>query len=145
MSRKWTTLAAVVTAVTLTATGLSMADEDSPIHKLMEQVNAKNNAVKKATRTSVAYKKAQAELPKYAEELIDLVKKAREMKETSEKEKKPFAQWQMLCDDFLKRAEEFRGVVAKPATTQDQAKKAYMPVATSCTAFHTVFRIEDDN
>ena len=51
MSRKWTILAAVVTAVALTATGLSLAaDEDSPMHKLMEKVNAKNNAIKKATR-----------------------------------------------------------------------------------------------
>ena len=145
MSRKWSTLAAVVTAVTLTATGLSFAaDEDSPMHKLMEKVSANNNAIKKATRTTIAYKKAQKDLTKYADELIDLGKKSREIKEPAEKEKKPFAEWQTLSDDFIQKTVAFKGVVANAATTQEQAKKAYTPVAASCTACHNVFRVEDE-
>ena len=145
MSRKWTTLAAVMTAVTLTATGLSLADEDSPLHKVMEQVNAKNNAIKKATRTLPAYKKAQKELAKYADELIELGKQSRDMKTAAEKEKKPFAEWQKLSDDFIAKTGEFKVVVANASTTQEQAKKAYSPVALSCTNCHNVFRKEDDN
>ena len=146
MSRKWTILAAVVTAVTLTATGLSLAaDEDSPMHKLMEKVNAKNNAIKKATRTAVAYKKAQKDLAKHADELIELGKKAREMKEAAEKQKKPFAEWQKL---MRRLHHQDRGVQGRRRQgrrpTQDQAKKAYTPVAASCTACHNVFRVEDE-
>ncbi len=144
MSRKWTTLAAVVTAVTLTATGLSLADEDSPLHKVMEKVNSKNNAIKKATRTAPAYKKAQKELSAYADELIVLGKESREMKSAAEKEKKPFAEWQKLSDDFIEKTGEFKTVVADASTTQEQAKKAYTPVAASCTACHNVFRKEDE-
>ncbi len=145
MSRKWTILAAVVTAVTLTATGFSLADEDSPMHKLMEQVNAKSNAIKKATRTTVAYKKAQKDLAKHAEELIEYGKKFREMKDAAEKEKKPFAEWQKLTDDYIKKTEEFKALVSKPATTQDQAKKAFSgSVGASCTACHNVFRVEEE-
>jgi cytochrome c556 len=146
MPRKWTTLAAVVTAVTLTATGLSMAgDEDSPVHKLMEQVNAKSNVIKKAIRTSVSYKKAQQDVVKSVDELIVLGKKAREFKEPSEKQKKTFAEWQKLCDEFVKKTEEYKGIVANTSTTQEQAKKAFGMVNTSCTNCHTVFRVEDEN
>ena len=145
MSRKWTILASVVTAVTLMATGLSLAqDEDSPLHKLMEQVNTKNNAIKKATRTAVAYKKSQKDLAKYAEELIDLGKQARAITSAAEKEKKPVAEWQKLCDDFLAKTEEYKGIVSNASTTQDVAKKSYNPVALSCTNCHNVFRIEDE-
>jgi cytochrome c556 len=145
MLRKWTILASVVTAVTLAVTGLSMgADEDSPLHKVMEKVNAKNNAIKKATRTPAAYKKAQKELAGYADELIDLGKQSREMKSAAEKEKKPVAEWEKLSDDFIAKTQEYKGIVAKSSTTQDQAKKAYSPVALSCTNCHTVFRKEDD-
>jgi cytochrome c556 len=145
MSRKWTIFAAVVsaTAVTLTACGLAVADEDSAIHKLMEQVNKKTTAIKKATRTAVAYKKGQKDLAKHAEELIDLAKKARDMKESSEKQKKPFAEWQKLTDDFIKKTGEFKDVVAKESTTQVEAKKAFTTVNASCNACHTVFRVEE--
>lgn len=142
--RKWTTLAAVVIAVTLTATGLSLADDDSPLHKLMEKVNAKNSAIKKATRTAPAYKKSQKDLAKYAEELNDLLKQAREMKSAAEKEKKPFAEWQKLSDDCIAKTGEFKVVVANASITQEQAKEAYKPVAASCTSCHNVFRKEDD-
>lgn len=144
MLRKWLILGAVVTAMTLTVTGLSFADDDSPIHKLMEGVSAKTNAIKKATRTPVAYKKAHKDLVKHAEELIELGKKSREMKESAEKQKKPFAEWQKLTDDFLKKTEEFKTLVSESGTTQDAAKKSFAQVGATCTACHNVFRVEDE-
>lgn len=144
MTRKWLTLAAVVTAVTLTATGLSFADDDeTPMGKLMEKVSASNNAIKKATRTAIAYKKGQKDVAKHAEELITLGKKARDMKDAAEAQKKPFAEWQKLSDDFIAKAEAFHKIAASSSTTQDVAKKAYTPVAASCTACHNVFRVEE--
>jgi cytochrome c556 len=146
MFRKWTTLLAVMCAVAVTCAGISMADdEESPVHKLMEKVNATGNAIKKATRTAVAYKKSQAELPKLADEMIDLAKKAKAFKEPSEKQKKQYSEWEKLCDDWIKEAEKFKDVVAKPTTKQEAAKKAYNTVNTTCTDCHKVFRVEEDD
>ncbi len=147
MSRKWTTLAAVVTAVTLTAAGLALADEKSPMHQLMEKVNAKSSAIKKATRTPVAYKKSFQDLSTNAEALIELGKQSRDMKDSADKAKKPLADWQKLADDFIAKTETYKGeVTGITADLKDleKAKKAYAPVAASCTACHDVFRKEDD-
>lgn len=145
MPRKWTTLALTLTALTVVAAGLTFADDDdSPIKKVMEKVNAKNNAIKKAVRTKVAFVKAQKDVVKNADDLIGLAKQSREMKESAEKQKKSFADWQKLCDDFIKKTEDFKEVAAKSGTTFDQAKKAYSTVAASCTACHNDFRVEDD-
>ncbi len=148
MMRKWTILTAVMCAVALTATGASLAqDESSPLHKLMEKVGSKHNAIKKATRTPVAFKKDKESIVKNADELIDLGKKAREMKNAAEKEKKPFAEWQKLCDDFVTKTTEFRDFASKTGTAktdQEATKKAYAAVNTSCTACHEVFRKDED-
>jgi cytochrome c556 len=145
MPRKWTIFAVMMTATALTlAAGLSLADEDSAMHKLMEQVNRKSNAIKKTVRTAVAYKKGQADLAKHAEELIVLGKKARDMKDSADKQKKPFTEWQKLSDDFIKKTEEFKDVVAKSSATQEQAKKAWSGVNGTCAACHTEFRVEDE-
>ena len=144
MSLKWTTLAAVVSAVTLSATGLALGDdENSPVHKLMTQVSAKDRAIKKVTKTAAGYKKGQKDLGKLADDLIDLGKQSRELKNSAEKEKKPFADWQKLCDDFVTKTEAFKGSVADASVTQEAAKKAYAPVAASCTNCHAVFRPEE--
>ncbi len=59
MHRKWMILGVTMVSVAVLTTGLSLAaDEDEgPLHKLMEQVNAKSTAIKKAVRTPVAFKK----------------------------------------------------------------------------------------
>jgi cytochrome c556 len=146
MSRKWTILAAVMTAVVVTASGLTLAqDEDSPIHKIMEQVNSKSNAVKKVVRTAVAYKTGRKDIDKNAKSLIELAKKAREIKEPSEKQKRSFDEWQKLMDDFIKKTEEFKDLVAKPTTNQALAKKEFNgSVGAACTACHKVFRVDED-
>ncbi len=144
MLRKWIILATVATAVALMATGVTFADdENSPLHKLMEKVGSKSNAIKKATRTPVAYKKDREAVVKHAEELIDLGKQARDMKESAEKQKKPMAEWQKLCDDFIKKSTEFKDFAEKSGTTkndQEAAKKSYASVAASCAACHDVFK-----
>jgi cytochrome c556 len=147
MLRKWTTIAVTLTAVLLTASGLSMADdEDSPLHKLMEKVNAKNNAITKGVRTQVLFKKAQArnELAKAAEELVKLGKEARDATEPAVKQKKSQAEWTKLMDAFIKKSEELHGLVSEPATKQGEAKKAHTAVKATCAACHEVFRVEDD-
>lgn len=145
MLRKWTTLAAAVTAVFFAAAGLSFADEDSPLHKLMEKVSAKNNAITKGVRTGPAFKKAQKDLASYADEMIKLGKEAREDKGPAEKQKKTLAEWTKLMDDYIAKTESFRQVVAKSDAKQAEAKSAHNQVKASCTACHNVFRVEEDD
>ena len=145
MLRKWTTLAAVMTAVCLTATVFaSAADDDSPLHMLMEKVSAKNNAIGKGVRTAVAYKKSQKDLPGIADDLVKLAKEAREIKEPAEKQKKSQAEWVKLMDDFIKKTGDFKTVVSKSSATQAEAKSAHSVVKASCTACHNVFKVDDD-
>jgi cytochrome c556 len=145
MLRKVTTLVVAMFATAAVATGLALADDNSPLHDLMESVNKQSNAIKKATRSKVAYAKAdKKELVKQAEELIDLSKKARTIKEAAEKEKKPIAEWEKLADDFIKKSEDFKSVVAKSNATFKDASDSFKKVATTCVDCHKIFRIEDE-
>jgi len=149
MQRKW--MIAVVTMFSFSAlvAGMSLADEGGPLHELMEKVNVKSNAIKKAVRTVPAYKKAQKDLPGITEELIKLSKDAKALSKEAVKKakgvKEPEKQWNDLSDAFAKELEKFADVIGKPATNQDAAKKAYSPVAQSCTNCHNVFRVEEDS
>src|SRR5262245_5391083 len=74
MQRKWTVALAMMLSVSVLAAGMALADDDeSPLKQLMEKVNMKTNALKKAVRTQVNFKKAQQkkELAKTTEELIE--------------------------------------------------------------------------
>jgi cytochrome c556 len=140
MLRKFAILA--VTLVTLA--GLSYAaDDETPTGKIMEQINNKNNAIRKATRTAAEYKKGSASIPKTAEEIIKLAKEAREIKDSAEKAKKPFTEWQKLMDDMIKSTEEMSKVAAKAGSTQVQAKDAYTAYYKTCTACHDVFKKDE--
>ncbi len=146
MLRKWTILGLTMAAMTALATGFAMAqDEDSPLHKLMEQVNAKNLAITKAVRTPVAFKKSQKVVLESATELAKLSKEAREFKEPSEKQKQPFETWTKLMDDMTKASDELAKVAEEgdDAATQAKAKKAHATVKASCTACHNVFRVDE--
>jgi len=146
MFRKGTTLAAAVTAVVVAAAGLSFADEDSPMHKLMEKVTKDNNAIGKGVRSAVAYKKSQKELPGLAEDLVKLGKEARDLpdaKKEVDKAKKSMSEWTGLMDDFIKKTEDFKTLVSKPGTSQAQARSSHNQVKAACAACHTVFRLED--
>src|SRR4051794_4866998 len=77
--------------------GLAVAaDDESPTAKIMEKVNVKHSALRKSTRTAAEFKKSGSTIPKNTEEIVKLAKEAREIKDSSEKEKKPFTEWQKL-------------------------------------------------
>ncbi len=144
MLRKWTILGLTMAALTALVTGFAMAqDEDSPLHKIMEQVNAKNLAITKGVRTPVAFKKSQKVVADSAAELAKLSKEAREFKEPSEKQKQPFDTWTKLMDDMTKSSEELAKVAGEDGATQAEVKKAHAAVKKSCTACHNVFRVDE--
>jgi cytochrome c556 len=148
MQRKWIILGAVMVLMTaLTVSLTAAADEDSPLHKLMEQVNAKNLAITKGVRTAVAYKKAQPEVVTSAEELVKLAKEAREIKDAVKKAKdvpNAAGKWTELMDSFATASDALAKVAAKSSTTQVQAKDAHTAVKKTCTECHNVFRVDEE-
>ncbi len=144
MPRKWTILGLTMAVVTALATGFAMAqDEDSPLHKLMENVQKKNAAIMKGVRTPVAFKKSQKEVVDSANELAKLAKEAREFKEPSEKQKKAFDVWTKHSDDMAKACAEFAKVAGEDGVTQATAKGAYKKVSVTCAACHKDFRVDE--
>ncbi|MGE5756347.1 MAG: cytochrome C, partial [Planctomycetaceae bacterium] len=114
MQRKWLILGVTMVSVAVLTAGLSLADEDEgPLHELMEKVNAKSTAIKKAVRTPVAFKKAQAsnDLVTNGEALLKLAKEARELaKEGIKKAKEvedPEKKWVELMDALIAQTEKF--------------------------------------
>ena len=135
---------AVLSISLVTLAGLAFAaDDESPTGKIMESINKRNNAFRKATRTAAEYKKTSSTIPKLAEELIEEAKKAREIKEPAEHAKKPFADYQKLMDDMIKSTEDLSKVAAKTGSTQAQAKDAFSAFSKTCTACHDVFKKDE--
>lgn len=152
MQRKWMVAVATMFSLSALVAGISLADDEGgPLHELMEKVNKSSNAIKKATRTAVAYKKAQAnnEIATNAEELIKLSKEARGMGKEAAKKAKTVkdaeTQWTTLTDSFTKELQKFHSTASRSSTTQAEAKKAYGLVSQSCTNCHNVFRVEEDS
>jgi cytochrome c556 len=147
MNRKWTTLAATMTTVTVLAAGLSMAqDEASPLAQIMEKVNSASAKITKAVRTPVSFKKSQHEVVTGATELADLAKKAREIKDAVTAAKGvPDAekQWNGLMDQFITASNDLAKVAGQGS--QPEAKKANQVVKNACADCHKVFRVEDDD
>lgn len=139
ISRKIAALAMTMIALVCVVT-LAADDEDSPFKKLMNQVQTKTNGFRKGTKSAADYKKAVGSIPKDAEEIIKLGKEARLSKEFAEKEKKPMAEWEKLMDDMIKGAEDLSKVVAKPGSTQAQAKEAFTAYNKTCHNCHEVFK-----
>ncbi len=84
---------AILTVTLITLAGLSFAadDEETPTTKIMEQIQNKTNALRKATRTKADYAKSTKAITKDTEDVVKLAKEAREIKEPAEKDKKPLA------------------------------------------------------
>lgn len=143
MSRKFAVLSIALSLVTLA--GLSFANDDSetPTGKLMEQLNKKNNELRKSTRTAAEYKKSGSTIPKNVEELNKLAKEARDLKEPAEHSKKPLADYQKLMDDMTAATDDLSKVAAKKDSTQAQAKEAFAAVGKTCTACHDVFKKDE--
>ncbi len=141
MLRKFAFLAVALVAVAgITLAGL---DDDSESAKLMKELNNANKPIQKATRNATEYKKGAAGIPKAVEEVVKYAKKAREIKEPAEHAKKPHADYQKLMDEMIKSAEDLSKLVAKPTTTQVQAKEAYNTYNKTCTACHDIFKKDD--
>lgn len=143
MQRNWIILAATMTLVALTATGLTLAQEKSKLEQLMEKVQAKNVLITKSVRTPAAYKKAQKDVLASAEELIKIGKEAREEKGPAEKQKKKHEEWTKLMDDFIKKSEELKVVASSSTGTQVQAKEAHAALKNSCANCHKDFKVDE--
>ena len=155
MQRKWTVLAVVAMASCIAlASGLSLADEDSELHKIMEQVNAKNATITKGVRTQVNFAKAQEHVVKSAEDLVKLAKKAKAYHDAVKKAKDvPNAgeKWNQMMDQLITTSKNLAEVAKKNGTTPTQTKKiweesktAHTAVKKSCSECHNVFRIEEE-
>jgi cytochrome c556 len=152
MQRKWLILGVTMVSVVVLTAGLSLADEDEgPLHKLMEKVNAKSTAIKKAVRTPVAFKKAQAsnDLVTNGEALLKLAKEARELaKEGIKKAKEvedPEKKWVELMDALIAQTEKFVAVAGKSETKQKDANSEFRVVSQRCTDCHNIFRVEEED
>jgi cytochrome c556 len=147
MNRKWTTLAVTMTAVTLLAAGLSMAqDEASPLAQIMERVNTTSAKITKAVRTPVSFKKSQQDVVTGTTDLVDLAKKAREIKDAAKAAKDvPDAekQWNGLMDQMIAATNDLSKVASQGS--QPEAKKANQVVKNACADCHKVFRVEEDD
>ena len=91
--RKLLVLAAGLFAPAVLVASLSVAapDEDSELHKIMEQVQAKNAAVLKGVRNKANFTKSHDEVIKSAEDLAKLGKQAKERFKDVDKPAQPQA------------------------------------------------------
>lgn len=140
-----------VFAVTALATGLGLAgvtwaaaaDDESPMHKAMEQIQAKDAFIKKNYKTKALFTKNQKDIVESAKVLATLGKGVRDDVGPAKEQKKTQKEWTDLMDSYVKEAEAFATEVAKPGATAEVAKDKYKPVVASCSACHAVFRKED--
>lgn len=145
MPRKSLLSAALMLVVAVGVAGLSIAaDEESELGKKMTAIQAKTNAIRKATRTLPAWKKDQASVVKDAEKIAELGKESRKEKGPSEAQKKSYDEWTKLMDDMVKSCDDLTTLAKKSDTTQAQAKDAFNSLNKTCSACHSVFRVEDE-
>ena len=145
-NRKLTILALTALATGVGFAGYSMAlagDDDSPLHKAMEQVQAKNAFILKNLKTPALFKKNQKEIVDSAKALSTLGKSVRNEVGPAKEMKKDQKEWTTLMDSYVKESDAFAEAVAKPDMTQAVAKDKFKAVTASCTACHTPFRKDD--
>ena len=137
-------LTAIGSSFGLASFTLAMAgDDDSPLHKAMEQVQAKNAFIVKNLKTPAVFKKNQKEIAESAKALVTLGKSVRDVTEPAKESKKSQQLWTDLMDAYVKEADDFATEVAKPDVTQVDAKKKYTAVTGTCAACHKDFRKDD--
>jgi cytochrome c556 len=122
------------------------ADDESPLEKIMEKVNKADGAIKKGTRSKVAFAKAQKDVEKSAKELVKLAKEAKEIKDAAKKAKdvaNPEKKWDEYIEELIKTAEEFGKVAGKAGASYQDAKDSYVKVKQVCTDCHKDFRVDD--
>lgn len=146
MPRKFAALVAATlgVAMTLALTGLSVADDEKPLEKQMETINAKTKTIKNATKTIAAWKKDAKSVVKAGEEISRLGKEARKEKGPAEEQKKTHAEWTKLMDDMIKASDELVALASASGTPQPAAKAAFNKLNKSCSDCHAVFRVDEE-
>lgn len=141
MLRKFAILALSVSALA----GFSMAadDDETPFQKQMSEVNKKNTALRKSTRTEAEFKKTGDTIGKNADAIAKIGKEYREYKDAADKQKKPLAEWTKLMDDMIKSAEDLSAAASKPKATHAEAKAAFTALNKTCAACHNVFKVDE--
>lgn len=144
MLRKIAVTTATMLGVALCLTGLSVADEDSPLEKEMSVINAKTKAIRNATKTPAAWKKGGKGVAADAATISEKGKEARKEKGPAEEQKKSFGEWTKLMDEMIKASDDLAALAAKPGSSQVQAKDAFNSLNKTCAACHNVFRVDED-
>jgi hypothetical protein len=151
MFRRCIELSAVTCAVSLAALALALGasaaagDDDkekSPLAKLMVKIDAKTKLIREGTKSLTKFKKAGGgkDVAKAAAELASYTKEFRDVKEPSEKMKKPFSKWTDLADRYETAAKDMEKAASKGDFTASQ--KAWNPLYASCSNCHGAFRPE---
>jgi cytochrome c556 len=150
MNSKWAALGGTLAAAILFA-GLAATaqdENDSPLLKIMKQVQTENAKIVKGVRNAASYTKGKTEVSKSSEGLVKLLKDARPLGKSAiegphNEQKKTVTDWNKLMDDCVKETADFATLTAKADTNQQTAKKEFAKVTKSCTACHDVFRVEE--
>jgi cytochrome c556 len=149
MVRKWMVFAlSTGVLVSIAGAGFSVADDESPLGKVMEKVNKQGNAIKKGTRNPVTYKKSHKDVAKSSKELVKLAKEAKPLKDAlgkAKNEANPQKKWDELMDAFIGSSEKLSDAAGKDSPDYDDTKKAWNAVNKTCTDCHTVFRVDESN
>ena len=148
MLRKWMVFAlSAAVLVSIAGAGFSIADDESPLEKVMEKVNKHSNAIKKGTRNLVQFKKSQKDVAKSSKELVKLAKESKPFKDAlgkAKNEANPQKKWDELMDSFIESSEKLSDVAGKASPDYDDTKKAFGAVSKTCTECHTVFRVDEN-
>lgn len=156
MNRKWIGIAMVATLVAASsfASRLSLAQDqekhkenETPLGKIMHEVQQYNLAITRATRNVAAFKKNQKDLEKSSVELVKLAKKSKPLKEAylknAKSESDPKKKWDEIMDAFIKTSEDLAKTAAKSGVDQKKAKDSFQLVKKTCADCHTVFRVDE--
>ena len=148
MLRKWMVFAlSAAVLVSIAGAGFSVADDESPLEKVMEKVNKHSNAIKKGTRNLVQFKKSQKDVAKSSKELVKLAKEAKPFKDAlgkAKNEANPQQKWDELMDASSTSSEKLSETAGKDSPDYDATKKAFSAVNKTCTECHTVFRVDEN-
>jgi cytochrome c556 len=146
MPRKLAALVAATSGVAmiLALAGLSVADDEKPLEKHMEVINAKTKTIKNATKTIAAWTKDSKNVIKAGEEISRLGKEARKEKGPAEEQKKTYEEWTKLMDDMIKASDDLVALASESGTPQPKAKEAFNKLNKSCSDCHAVFRVDEE-
>ncbi len=158
MTRKWIGFAVVATLVAASgfASRLSLAQDqekhkenETPLGKIMHEVQQCKLAINKGVRNPASFKKAQKDVEKSSVELVKLAKKSKPLKETylknAKNESDPKKKWDEIMDAFIKASEDLSASATKTGAEQKKVKDAFQLVNKTCTDCHTVFRVDESS